>query len=105
MSYKNYSTTRKTRNWSANVRKKGETIKADICFSAAGAYKPPMLVFLKMLMQQVFLNWIEPGGWVKLNDRGWIDMKLFFVQSKKFVEIYKVSKKSPIHLLQDGHCS
>lgn len=84
---------------------RGETITAEICFSAAGAYVPPMLIFPRKRMQQSFLDGIVPGGWVELNDKGWIDMKLFLVWFKKFVEFSKASKDSPVLLLLDGHSS
>jgi hypothetical protein len=84
---------------------RGETVTAEICFSAAGAYMPPMLIFPRKRMQQGFLDGLVPGGWVELNEKGWIDMKLFFEWFKKFVQFSRASKDSPIMLLLDGHAS
>lgn len=79
---------------------RGETITTEICFSAAGVYKQPMFIFPRKRMQQALLNEIVPGRSVGVNDRGWIEMKLFFVWFKKFVE---ASEDSSVLLLLDGH--
>uniref|UniRef100_A0A1Y1NM29 DDE-1 domain-containing protein n=1 Tax=Photinus pyralis TaxID=7054 RepID=A0A1Y1NM29_PHOPY len=84
---------------------RGETITAEICFSASGACMPPMLIFPRKRMQQGFLDGLVPGGWVELNEKGWIDKILFFSWFKKFVEYSRASKDSPILLLLDGHSS
>lgn len=84
---------------------RGELVTAEICFSAAGAYMPPMLIFPRKRMQQGFLDGLVPGGWVELNQKGWIDMNLFFEWFKRFVVFSKASKDSPVLLLLDGHSS
>lgn len=84
---------------------RGETITSEICFSASGAYMPPMLIFPRKRMQQSFLDGLVPGGWVELNEKGWIDKTLFFTWFKKFVEFSRASKESPVLLLLDGHSS
>ncbi|XP_050313145.1 uncharacterized protein LOC126748156 [Anthonomus grandis grandis] len=47
---------------------RGETVTVQICFSASGAYMPPMFIFGRKKMQQAFVDEIVPGGWVELND-------------------------------------
>ncbi|KAI4454088.1 dde superfamily endonuclease [Holotrichia oblita] len=56
-------------------------------------------------MQQAFLDGIVSGGWVELNDKGWIDKALFFSWFKKCVKYSKASKDDPVLLLLDGHSS
>jgi hypothetical protein len=41
---------------------RGETITAEICFSAAGVYMPRMLIFPRKCMQQEFLVGLLPGS-------------------------------------------
>lgn len=84
---------------------RGKTITSEICFSASGAYMPSMLIFPRKRMQQSFLDGLVPGGWVELNEKGWIDKTLFFTWFKKFVEFSRASKESPVLLLLDGHSS
>lgn len=84
---------------------RGELVTAEICFSAAGAYMAPMLIYPRKRMQQGFLDGLVPGGWVELNQKGWIDKELFFKWFKKFVEFAKASKDAPVLLLLDGHSS
>ena len=84
---------------------RGETVTVEICFSASGAYMPPMFIFGRKKMQQAFMDGIVPGGWVELNESGWMDKDLFFRWFKKFVNYAKPSKERPILLLLDGHSS
>lgn len=84
---------------------RGELVTAEICFSASGSYMPPMLIYPRKKMQQGFLDGLVPGAWVELNQRGWIDMEIFFKWFKKFVEFSKASKDTPVLLLLDGHSS
>lgn len=56
---------------------RGETITAEICFSAAGAYMPPMLIFPRKRKQQSFELGLPPGSVVEVSDSGWITSELF----------------------------
>lgn len=84
---------------------RGELVTAEICFSAAGSYMPPMLIYPRKKVQQGFLDGLVPGAWVKLNQKGWITMEIFFKWFEKFVEFSKASKNTPVLLLLDGHSS
>lgn len=84
---------------------RGELVTAEICFSASGSYMPPLLIYPRKKMQQGFLDGLVPGAWVELNQKGWIDMEIFFKWFKKFVEFSKASKDTPVLLLLDGHSS
>jgi hypothetical protein len=45
---------------------RGETVTAEIYFSVADAYMPPLLIFPRERIQQRFLDGLLPGGWVEL---------------------------------------
>jgi hypothetical protein len=57
--------------------KRGETITAETCFSTAGVYMPPMLIFPRKRMQQEFLVGLPPGSWVEVHESGWIQKESF----------------------------
>lgn len=82
---------------------RGETVTAEICFSAAGAYMSPMLIFPRKRLQQEFETGLSPGAWAEVHQSGWITKELFLGWFKKFVVFSKASKESPVLLLLDGH--
>jgi transposase-like protein len=84
---------------------RGETVTVEVCFSAGGSYIPPTLIFPRKRLQQGFLEGLVPGGSVELNEKGWIDMDIFFNWFKKFVIFSHASKETPVLLLLDGHAS
>ncbi|XP_030757332.1 uncharacterized protein LOC115883165 [Sitophilus oryzae] len=84
---------------------RGETITAEICFSAAGAYMPPMLIFPRKRKQQSFELGLPPGSVVEVSDSGWITSELFLNWFKLFVTFSKATKENPVLLLLDGHAT
>lgn len=84
---------------------RGETITAEICFSAAGSYMPPMLIFPRKRKQQSFELGLPPGSVVEVSDSGWITTELFLNWFKLFVNYSKATKENPVLLLLDGHAT
>ena len=55
---------------------RGETVTVEICFSAPGAYMPPMFIFGRKKMQQAFMDGIVPGMMGRAK-REWMDGQRF----------------------------
>lgn len=82
---------------------RGETVTAEICFSASGAYMAPMLIFPRKRKQQTFEIGLPPGSFVEVSDSGWITTELFMKWFESFIIFSKATKESPVLLLLDGH--
>lgn len=46
---------------------------------------------------------LPPGGWCEVHPSGWINADLFLVWFRKFIELSKATKESPVLLILDGH--
>lgn len=84
---------------------RGQTITAEICFSASGAYMPPMLIFPRKKKQQSFEIGLPPGSMVEVSDSGWITTEVFIKWFKSFGKFSKASKENPVLLILDGHAT
>lgn len=82
---------------------RGETVTAEICISAAGAYMPPMLVFPRKRMRQEFEFGLPPGAWTECHETGWINTELFARWFAKFVQFSNATKENVVLLILDGH--
>lgn len=84
---------------------RGETVTAVICFSASGAYVPPMLIFPRKRSQPHFSTGLPSESWVECHETGWITSELFLKWFMKFIEFSRATKEDPVLLLFDGHSS
>jgi len=65
---------------------KGGTVRGVMCFSASGAFMPPMLIVpWKRRMQQDFQLNVFPGVWVEVYETGWTTKPLFCTWFKKLI--------------------
>ena len=84
---------------------RGTLTTAEICFSASGAYMPPMLIFPRVRENPQLLNDVPPGAWAEFHESGWIQTDIFHRWFKRFVKWSGASKDSPVLLLLDGHAT
>lgn len=82
---------------------RGQTVTVEICFSAAGNYMPPMLIFPRKKMNPEPMVNSQAGAWGTYSDSGWITSELFLQWFKRFVIFSAASKERPVLLLLDGH--
>lgn len=82
---------------------RGENVTAELCFSAAGAYMPPMLIFPRKRVQKEFQEGLPPGSWAEAHETGWINSELFCKWLEKFVTFSKATKDNVVLLILDGH--
>lgn len=82
---------------------RGENVTVELCFSAAGAYMPPMLIFPRVRMQKEFEVGLPPGSWAEVYQTGWMTSDLFFKWFQNFVAFSKATKDNPVLLTLDGH--
>lgn len=84
---------------------RGETVTAELCYSAAGIYMPPMLIFPRKRMQKEFELGLPPGSWAEAHETGWMTTEIFTRWFRKFVRFSKASKENVVLLLFDGHAT
>ncbi|XP_018578256.1 uncharacterized protein LOC108916477 [Anoplophora glabripennis] len=82
---------------------RGETVTAELCFSASGAYMSPMLIFPRKRMQKEFELGLPPGSWAEAHETGWINTEIFTRWFRKFIKFSKASKENTVLLILDGH--
>ena len=84
---------------------RGKNITALCCISAAGAFIPPLFVFLHKRMPDSLMNGAPAGalGVVNVRGSGYIDSITFMTWLKHFSSIAGCSKDDPHILLLDGH--
>ncbi|XP_043464091.1 uncharacterized protein LOC122499682 [Leptopilina heterotoma] len=85
--------------------KRGQLVTAEVCFSAAGQYMPPMLIFPRKRDKEKYLEGKPEGAWAEFNHNGWIDSEIFTKWFKEFIKFTKCSQESPVLLVLDGHTS
>ncbi|XP_045449069.1 uncharacterized protein LOC123657592 [Melitaea cinxia] len=73
-----------------------QLVTAEICFSAAGTYIPPMLIYARKRMKNELLDDATPGFCGTCSDNGWITSQLFYDWFKIFVETVKPTKEKPV---------
>ncbi|XP_018370138.1 PREDICTED: uncharacterized protein LOC108765788 [Trachymyrmex cornetzi] len=82
---------------------RGQTVTAEICFSAAGVFVPPMLIFSRVRMQNEFEIGLPPSALAVSHESGWMTKELFVVWFKKFIAFSGASHSRKVLLLFDGH--
>lgn len=82
---------------------RGDNVSVELCFSAAGVYMPPMLIFPRKRIQKEFELGLPPGSWAEVNETGWMNSELFLKWLKMFVQFTKASKDNVVLLIFDGH--
>lgn len=82
---------------------RGQTVTAEICFSAAGVFVPPMLIFPRVRMQNEFEIGLPPSAFAVSHESGWMTKELFVVWFKKFIAFSGASHSRKVLLLFDGH--
>ncbi|KAJ4437982.1 hypothetical protein ANN_13921 [Periplaneta americana] len=84
---------------------RGQLVTAEICFSAAGQYIPPLLIFPRMRMKEELLDGAPPGTIAICHPSGWMQSEIFVQWLKHFIQFTKPSKEEPVLLLLDGHAT
>ncbi|XP_014212661.1 tigger transposable element-derived protein 4-like [Copidosoma floridanum] len=84
---------------------RGETVTAELCMSAAGAFMSPMLIFSRVKPNDLFFNDKPVGSWAVFRKSGWMETDVFTQWFIKFIEFSKASLENPVLLILDGHCS
>lgn len=82
---------------------RGETVTVEVCFSAAGNYVPPMIIFPRKRMRQEFETGLPPGAKAAVHETGWMTKELFLEWLKHFISFTGVKKDRPVLLILDGH--
>ncbi|XP_032455647.1 uncharacterized protein LOC116738583 [Nasonia vitripennis] len=84
---------------------RGETVTAEICMSAAGAFMPPMLIFPRVKENKELLEGAPAGAWAEFHKSGWIQVYIYTRWFRRFINYSHASKDNPVLLLLDGHVS
>lgn len=84
---------------------RGQLVTAEICFSAAGQYIPPLLIFPRTRMKPELLDGAPPGSIYACHPSGWMQSEIFVQWLRHFIKHTKPSAEDPVLLLLDGHAS
>ena len=84
---------------------RGETVTAEICMSAGGAFMPPMMIFPRVKVNPNFLHNAPPGAWAEFHKSGYMQSELFAKWFEKFIKFSQATPENPVLLLLDGHAS
>nr|CAH7753502.1 unnamed protein product [Callosobruchus chinensis] len=82
---------------------RGNTITAEICFSASGHYLIPLLVYPRKRMNPELSNEAQISIHAECYPTGWMQSHIFFRWFKGFVEQTGSTPQNPVLLLLDGH--
>ncbi|XP_054709761.1 uncharacterized protein LOC129219393 [Uloborus diversus] len=58
---------------------RGSTVTIEVCFSAAGAYMPPLFVFPRVRANDQLINDCLPGASAEYHASGWMQSGIFFL--------------------------
>ncbi|XP_031328936.1 uncharacterized protein LOC116159965 [Photinus pyralis] len=84
---------------------RGQLITAELCFSAAGNYVPPLLIFPRQRMKPELLDGAPPGTIAACHSSGWMQSEIFVQWLRHFINHTKPTENDPVLLLLDGHAS
>ncbi|XP_031347130.1 uncharacterized protein LOC116173619 [Photinus pyralis] len=84
---------------------RGQTVTAELCFSASGHYVPPLLVFPRVRMKAELLDGASLGTVAACHKSGWMQSDIFVQWLKHFASHVKPSIADPVLLLLDGHAT
>lgn len=82
---------------------RGQLITAVICFSAAGHYVPPLMIFPRKRMKSELLDGAPAGTVAVCHSSGWMQQHIFTEWMRHFIQCVKPNKESPVLLVLDGH--
>ncbi|KAJ8934809.1 hypothetical protein NQ318_010223 [Aromia moschata] len=84
---------------------RGQTVTAELCFSASGHYVPPLLVFPRVRMKAELLEGAPLGTVAVCHQSGWMQSDIFVQWMKHFASHVRPSVSDPVLLLLDGHAT
>ncbi|KAL7287589.1 hypothetical protein TKK_0018236 [Trichogramma kaykai] len=84
---------------------RGQTVTAEICYSATGVFMPPMLIFPRVNRNKSFLYGKSHGSWAEFKKSGWMETDIFIKWFREFIKFSNSTKEHPVLLLLDGHVS
>ncbi|XP_043203652.1 uncharacterized protein LOC122371411 [Amphibalanus amphitrite] len=84
---------------------RGTLVTGVMCFSAAGHYVPPAVIFPRRRSRQQLEKGLPPGYLALYHPSGWMQMDLFIEWLKHFIACTHPSKDDPVLLILDGHTS
>ena len=84
---------------------RGVLVTAVICMNAMGNYIPPMLIFPRVRWKAELIDGAPPGTIHACHPSGWMQLSLFTVWFKHFLDYAKPTADKPVLLTLDGHCT
>lgn len=84
---------------------RGRTITAIFCFSAAGCYIPPMLVYPRKRMPLTLQKNGPIGASYKCSKNGWVNAEIFVQWLNHFQKYAKATVNDPVLMILDNHSS
>ncbi|XP_015376529.1 PREDICTED: jerky protein homolog-like [Diuraphis noxia] len=84
---------------------RGRNITVVCAISASGNYIPPMFIFPRERMSEQLTRNGPVGAIYSCSKKGWINEDFFLDWLNHFVSLSFASKKNPVLLLLDNHCS
>lgn len=84
---------------------RGSLLTTVMCFSAAGQYVPPFIIFPRKNMKIELMNGTPPGCQYACHISGWIQQDIFVQWLRHFINYTKPSSEDPVVLILDGHYS
>lgn len=84
---------------------RGQNVTATICFSAAGHYIPPLLIYPRKRLAPTFLTGAPPSTYGVAHPSGWMQSEIFVQWIQHFIKHTKPTEEHPVLLLLDGHTS
>lgn len=83
---------------------RGTLITVEICYSAAGFYIPPLLIFPRVRKNPLFEKGLPPESLVECHSSGWMQSNIFApTWFNHFLKYSKPTKEEPVLLILDGH--
>lgn len=84
---------------------RGDLVTIICCFSAAGNYIPPFLLFPRKLMNDRLMKNAPPGSQGFATENGWSNTEIFTSWMKHFINCVRPSKEKHVCLILDNHQS
>lgn len=84
---------------------RGQLITAVLCFSAAGHYIPPLMIFPRVRMKAELLDGAPAGTVAVCHPSGWMQQHIFTEWMRHFISCVRSCKQNPVLLILDGHAT
>jgi hypothetical protein len=84
---------------------RGQLVTAVLCFSAAGHYVPPLIIFPRVRMKNELLDGAPAGTIAVCHPSGWMQQHIFTKWMRHFIGCVKPCKEKPVLLVLDGHAT